>query len=387
MTTPGSEEGSNMTRIFTMSKPCRTILAIALASLAATSVQASIFGEFFAQKQAGETAEAPDNGHDDRNGPPTANDEFAQRAKEVVSSVATDVLPESGSPPSTVNHDINGVIGDPTHTHDHRESPNRSGGNAEDFVGNEADPGLGDHVESSDRTADLEEPSAAVPETVTPQEKVPEPVDMSKAIAGSDTVPMADREASNLVNHELEEVNSPLGPKKPLEITASAPSTTRNDVPYSAEMHSALKSRVEAALASLSGVYDALLHSGIPNAKTPDVDPIDRTNAIEKRPPVAVPVLQEVPASSPEVAMKDEKVTSEYGDTPTERAAAQAAHEREEAGSQAKGGFATAVLSVFAGLVFVAAVGLMIAGFAFSNRMHESSTHQPLYPPSGPSFV
>lgn len=370
-----------------MSKPCRTVLAITLASLAATSVRASIFGEFFAQKQGGETAGAPGYGHDEKSGPPSANDEFAQRAKEVVSSVATDVLPESGSPPSTVNHDINSIIGDPTHTQDQKDLANQSGDIADDFVGNEVDPGLGDHVESSDREADLGEAPKAVPENVKPQEMMPESLDMSKAIAGSDNVPMADREASNLVNKELEEVNRPLGPKKPLEAKFSAPSTTRNDAPFSAETHSALKSRVEAALASLSGVYDALLHSEKPNAKTSDVDSIDRTKTTETRPPVAVPVVQDVPASSPELTFQDEKVASEGGDTPTERAAAQIAHEREADGSPAKGGFATAILSVFAGLVFVAAVGLMIAGFAFSGRMHESNSQQPLYPPSGPSFV
>lgn len=373
-----------MARTRTISLFLPTALALTLATFIASPVHASIFGELFAKKHAGDILES----HDQRNASEgvslTANDEFAQRTKEAVSSAVTEVMPELQSPPAD-----HGVLGESSHGQYHENLPRHSSAIVEEPVRNEDDPGLGDHVQSSDRVVEADETSSFVPDSVKSPEASPEQLDMSKAIADSEKEATADREASILVNKELQAIDTPVGPEqsvgfeKSVESGLSAKGATARSTPMSAEMHVALKSRVEAALSSLSGVYDALLHSGIPEAGTS----VDHAEDRERRAPVAVPVQTEALASNTELPVKEEKGGLKDEDTPIDRAVAIAAPDKGTDSSQATGGFATAVLSVFAGLVFVAALGLMVAGFAFSGRMHESNSHQPLYPPSGPSFV
>lgn len=374
-----------MPRFFPMSIFRRVTLALVIVAAVTAPAEASIFGSIFAKKHAIDSTASINRASivAAEEAPQTASDEFAQRAKVAVAAVATDVLPETNVrmeqvPPPLSEHES---VSDRNHDSDRDPLLERNSSVGGDSASHEVDPGLGNHVESSDRVAMVpEHVMARKADKIKPTNAAsPELADMTKVFGDSDQLPMSEHEASDLVKNELEAINKPLGPEQSAEPAAAAAP------PMTIEAHSALKSRVEAALASLSGVYDALRHSGVlaPAAAGPST--ALHAEGSSGAPPVAVPVLS-LDVSDGGVQTPESEDVSEIA---SGRAVAggRAEEKVRDSGAGTNGGFATAVLSVCAGLVFVAAAGLVVAGFVFSSRAHERNSHQPLYPPTGPSFV
>lgn len=373
----------------------RAVLAGALLALVSPS-EAGLF-DFWKKSNGGE-AVLPDAPSVETQAPV---DIFAQQAKNAVNEAAESI---GGSAEQLMNATVgtSDRIGDAPPLHKE--------------VGIETkDPGLGGNVEPSDRQA--QRPAY---DAVPLEKAIPNP-DMNEMIGSSEHLEtetkeaqLSDNEASEMIANEIENSDEPIGPP-----VVPALQKELSDPRMNAEVHNALKSQVESALASLSSVYNSLLrtggHDSASGAISDGVHPVSVrspvSRSIEENPgqargelpvsglqppavdhesttqtPPLAPPDSSAPRNSGSQLPSDERGPGAGAVDPMARPAA-GAQETPIVESSKPDGFATAVLSAFAGLVFVAAVGLMIAGFAHSSRDHELEQDSPLYPPRGPNFV
>jgi hypothetical protein len=224
---------------------------------------------------------------------------------------------------------------------------------------------------------------------------------------------LSDDERSIVLHKELEEIGKPLGP------TQSGVGEGNGDGDIGFE-HASLKSRVKDAMASLSTLYDALhkarelsitkeTSEGYETKLTgsvirkderasPEISADGIHNPIQEAKAFASPTeappegtLTQAPTVSlvpPTVQSPDEAKLDE-SENPAMRGPTKIQpHERMAtwSGPNRGGSVVANSLSALAGVMFVvAAVGLMVAGFAQSHRGNAASA--PLYPPRGPAFV
>lgn len=385
----------------------RSFLVVILIAIA-TPAEAGLFGSWFKKSDKDDSPAAGATSADAQ----VPNDIFAQQAKNAVQEVAENI---GGTVEHTTNstaETLNLPITEDLIT-------------VKEGVRDARDPGMGDRVESADRQA------VKTTSDMFPSDKaVPHP-DMNDVIGNSEHLeteknnkPLTDSEATDLIQNEIESIDKPIGPAAPQR------ELDDNTKHLDSETHSALKAQVESALASLSGVYSALLRAG--GRESPSVRRLESSESSAGRNPVAVvsrsnddlsglkneaaavgdeigaltaereSQTQTPPLSPPglspsssgsadgDVASGARDAAPASLDTLSRPASAKpaVAYKRGPLVPGENDGFATTVLSAFAGLVFIAAVALMVVGYAHSSRDHEmQDLESPLYPPRGPNFV
>jgi hypothetical protein len=244
--------------------------------------------------------------------------------------------------------------------------------------------------------------------------------------------PMTDLEATEIIEAELKALNMH---ENPFVDDKNTNKLSERTVESATAEHSALRSRVEQAMASLTSVYEMLSRkvadsplpaplspptsgNGQTEVSTMSLSAEDRTAQVtaaaardpnraidggngESTPANLVGSMDAAEDGEPPLPPSSETVHISSGDgesqnsnapllgSPSvesaERPAAVTAQPAPSAHVEHEN-VVTAALSLFAGIVFVAAIGLMAAGFAHAQR--EQDVHaQPLYPPRGPSFV
>lgn len=384
----------------------RSFLAVILIAIS-TPTEAGLFGSWFKKSDNDDSPAGGATPADDQ----VPNDIFAQQAKNAVQEVAKNIG-------GTVEHTTNSTA--EAHDLPITEDSNT----AKEDVRDARDPGMGDRVESTDRQADK-----STSDTLPSDRAVPH-LDMNEVIGNSEHLeteknykPLTDSEATDLIRNEIESSDMPIGP-------ASLQRDLGDNTNLDSETHSALKAQVESALASLSGVYSALLRTG--GQEVPSVRRRESSQASTGKNPVAVvsrsnedlsglkneaaaggvgfraliaehesqtqtPPLSPPGLSSSSSGNTDGDVASSARDAaPLSLDTLSRPSSAKPAATYKRGplvpgeddGFATAVLSAFAGLVFIAAVALMVVGYAHSSRDHEMhDPESPLYPPRGPNFV
>lgn len=429
-----------------------------------------------------------------RGQPGAESDEFARRTKEVVSAAADELVPESSAQfVGSSNDKRKAGLG---HGHARAESggpedPLRDPGLAAREVAVGAENGAlsgGETSTGSEAAMARESGLRAQGDGRNGAGSSPEyPQKQSRGIMGRDSdvhqadaskaeqsdqkpLPLSDSEATAMVAHELTDVGKPIGP------VSEAPTSERNvdghvdgsvgpsgqhtadgaeektNAAYAAAHHTALKERVEDALASLKSLYEAMRTTDPVAAskiaplgesptsednRTPDSVPqsaTDRaitgeTESASMPQPSDATLATSTPVDSNSSSVdtsssfsqfnasaRDASTQSPYPPTssteslplqpPVEeignagakatdadaasRPLASVADQDATKQSRRRSGksLITSMLSILAGIVFVAAMGLMVTGVAQTNReANPSPTNEPLYPPRGPSFV
>jgi hypothetical protein len=240
-------------------------------------------------------------------------------------------------------------------------------------------------------------------------------VSMSADHALESKTGLTDDERSKVLHKEMEELGKPLGPAQSGAGEALRPDNGDGDIAFE---HVSLKSRVKDAMQSLSTLYDALHKARELSLKqeTPEGSETRLSGPLKSsdgQPEISAeginnPIHEEnLPASPteaplegrvthaltvslvpPTVQSQDEAKLDETAKSAVQDPTKIQAHERMAtwSGPNRGGSVVANSLSALAGVMFVvAAVGLMIAGFAQSYRGNAATV--PLYPPRGPAFV
>jgi hypothetical protein len=226
----------------------------------------------------------------------------------------------------------------------------------------------------------------------------------------------SDADARNLLQKEIQDVGTPIGPLQSAAPEALHSETIEHGM---GSEHASLHSRVREAMASLSSLYEALhkaralymnmetsedkvSRSEVPENKVsnglgPDFAANHQSDVVQESVPFETSTASpgRTVVELPTVSLSPPPVGSDRAGDTTAGENSQVpdfGHVQAQtktatwSGPNRGSSVVASSLSALAGVMFVvAAVGLMVAGFSQSHRVATSAT--PLYPPRGPAFV
>lgn len=220
----------------------------------------------------------------------------------------------------------------------------------------------------------------------------------SRSEAG--VTPLSDQESTDMTGKALRDMGRELGPMA--EHTETDPDVSALALVPTSHRNS-LMMGIESTLTNLARVYDHLVQ--VKKRKSDEVAPMDsrsESNRMAEPDANSEGGLSEDGTGPMESGIeallaKQREIESPVSTNSTVEPEGNPLNVSETGRSAAEIGkpaiketpAATAVLSILAGLVVVAAIGLMVVGFVYSHRDSpwRDGAHAPLYPPRGPDFV
>lgn len=379
---------------------------ITLCAVCLHGVHASILGSLFSSSKPSEPPTVKTILPQPGTFPNTPEEEFARQAKDVITFAAGASQGENGAPvtgpqkpTSHIAEAPEVIINDPKPILHTATGPSEVGRAAKASKATDADT-----TEKSLFQADRR--AYSVKDNVE-SDDTPKNPELQRGISdidgGAPPAPLSDQESTDMTKTATDDIDRELGPtprrseaESDAAALASVPSTHRQS----------LMNGIEGTLTSLARVYDHLVEAKkfkTSTAKSED----DETGVGAGDTAVAArqgsqgagaPGPMEAAVTALLAAQQNvDNLTSsqraDFEDSPNGDGADVTGAERSavETGKRVvkETSLATTILSILAGLVFVGAIGLMVTGFAYSQRDTHGieGTQAPLYPPRGPGFV